>query len=102
MTLNEGHGQYNEHVMHSHVCGSRHAKFDGDDFNSFRGIACEGQTDTHRDRHTHTDKHTHTHTGSSIVNKVALGLSKQQKEESTDSSSRTFHHQSQTDRQIDA
>ena len=28
--------------MHSHVCGSQRAKFDDDDVNSFRGIACEG------------------------------------------------------------
>ena len=25
MTLNEGHGQYHHHVMHSHVCGSHSA-----------------------------------------------------------------------------
>ena len=30
--------------MHSHVCGSHCAKFDDDDFNSFQGIACEGQS----------------------------------------------------------
>ena len=33
--------------------GSHHAKFDDDDFNSFRRITCEGHTDTQR--HTHTD-----------------------------------------------
>ena len=32
--------------MHSHVLGSHRAKFEDDDFNSFRGIACEGQIDT--------------------------------------------------------
>ena len=32
--------------MHSHVWGSYHAKFDDDDFNSFRRIACEGHTHT--------------------------------------------------------
>ena len=45
--LNEGQGQYNEHVMHPHAWGSHHAKFDDDDLNSFGGIACEG--------HRHTD-----------------------------------------------
>ena len=35
--------------MHSHFRGSHREKFDNDDFNSFRGIACEGQTDTHTD-----------------------------------------------------
>ena len=38
--------------MYSHVWGNHPAKFDGDDFNGFRGIACR--------EHTHT--HTHTHT----------------------------------------
>ena len=33
--------------MHSHVSGSQRAKFYDDDFNSFRGIACEGHTRTH-------------------------------------------------------
>ena len=47
VNLNEGQGQYNEHVMHYH------AKFDGDDFHSFRGIVCEGHTQE-------TDTHTHT------------------------------------------
>ena len=36
--------------MHSHVRGSHRAKFDDDDFNSFRGIACEGRADRHTDR----------------------------------------------------
>ena len=40
--------------MHSHVGGSHRAKFD-DDSNSFRGIACEGQTHTHTDTHTDWD-----------------------------------------------
>ena len=39
-------GQYNSHMMHSHVWGSHHAKFDDDDFNSFQGITCEGHTHT--------------------------------------------------------
>ena len=30
--------------MHSYVRGSPRAKFDVGDFNSFRGIACEGHT----------------------------------------------------------
>ena len=38
--------------MHYYVSGSHRAKFDDDDFNSFRGIACERQTHTHT--HTHT------------------------------------------------
>ena len=46
VTLNESQGQYNEHVMHSHVWGIHHAKFDDDDFNSFWGTACEGHTHT--------------------------------------------------------
>ena len=36
--------------MHYHVWGGHHAKFDDDDFNTFRGIACEGQT--HRKKQT--------------------------------------------------
>ena len=32
--------------MHSHVWGSHRAKFDDDNSNSFRGIACEGQVHT--------------------------------------------------------
>ena len=35
--------------MHSHVWGSHSAKFDDDDFNSFRRIACDAQTNTHTD-----------------------------------------------------
>ena len=54
MTLNEGQGQYSWHVMHSHVWGSHCDKLDGNDFNSFRGIGCEGQTHTNRQPHTHT------------------------------------------------
>ena len=38
----------NTHVMLYHV-GSHRAKFDDADFNSFRGIAYEGQTDRHID-----------------------------------------------------
>ena len=45
--LNEGQGQYNEHMMHSRVWGSHCANIDDDDFNSFREIACEGQTHRH-------------------------------------------------------
>ena len=37
--------------MHSHIWGRHRAKFDDDDFNSFRGIACEGHKHTHRHRH---------------------------------------------------
>ena len=40
VTLIEGQGQYNEHMMHVHVWGSHRAKFN-DDFNSFQEIACE-------------------------------------------------------------
>ena len=43
-TWKEGQGQYNENVMDYHAGGSHHAKFDDDDFNSFRGITSEGQT----------------------------------------------------------
>ena len=58
VTLNEGQGQYNWHVMHAHVQGSHLAKFDDVDLNSFQGIACEGHT--HRHIHTaHTHRHTH-------------------------------------------
>ena len=32
--------------MPDHVYGSYRAKFDDDDFNRFRGIACEGHTYT--------------------------------------------------------
>ena len=35
VALKEGHGQYNEHVMHSHVWDSHRVKFDDNDFNSF-------------------------------------------------------------------
>ena len=38
--------------MHSHLRGSYRAKCDDDDFNSFRGIACEGHTDRQSDRQT--------------------------------------------------
>ena len=31
LTLHEGQGQYNEHVMHSHVWGSHSANVDDDD-----------------------------------------------------------------------
>ena len=31
-------------------------RFDNDDVNSFRGIACEGQTDTHTHTQTHTQR----------------------------------------------
>ena len=55
VTLNEDQGQYNEHMMHYHVSGSHHAKFDDDDFNRFRGIAREGQTHMHTDTHINTD-----------------------------------------------
>ena len=36
--------------MHSPIRGSHCAKFDDEDFNNFRGIACGGQT-THRQTH---------------------------------------------------
>ena len=51
MTLNKGQGQYNSHVMRYHVRGRPRAKLDDDDFNSFWGIACEGNThkQTHMD-----------------------------------------------------
>ena len=48
MALNDGQGQYNEHLMPYNVWGSYCAKFDDDDFNSFWRIACEG--------HRHTDR----------------------------------------------
>ena len=39
-------------MMHAHIRGSNRAKFDDDDdFNSFRGIACEGHT--HRQTYSH-------------------------------------------------
>ena len=57
VTLNEGQGQYNEHVTHSHLWGIHHVKFDKD-FDGFQGIACKGDTHTH----------THTHTGLDYVN----------------------------------
>ena len=47
VTFDDGQGQYNYHVMHSHVWGNLCAKFDDDDINSFRGIACEGHTQAH-------------------------------------------------------
>ena len=46
MTLDEGQGQYNYHLMHSHVWGSHRAKFDDDCFNRVGGIASEGHTET--------------------------------------------------------
>ena len=54
VTLNEGQGQHNEHVMHYHAWGSYYAKFDDDNFNSFWGIICEGATHRQTDRHTQT------------------------------------------------
>ena len=45
--------------MHSHVGGCHCTKFDDVDFNSFRGIPCEEQTNTHT--------HTHTQSGSSTL-----------------------------------
>ena len=62
VTLNEGQVQYNWHVMHSHVWGSHRAEFDDDDFNSFRGIACDGHAHTHTHTHTHMHTHMHAHT----------------------------------------
>ena len=55
MPLNDGQGQYNEHVMYSHVWGNHRAKVDDDDLNDdFRGIRLRG-TDTHtEDTHTQT------------------------------------------------
>ena len=41
--------------MHPYVRGSHRAKIDDDDFNFFRGIACEGYTHTHT--HTHGLSH---------------------------------------------
>ena len=35
--------------MHSHDWGSHRVNFDDDDFNSFRGITCDGQTHTQAD-----------------------------------------------------
>ena len=37
VTLNEGQGQYDYRVVHSHVWGSHRARFDDDDSNSFAG-----------------------------------------------------------------
>ena len=60
VTLNEGQGQYNQHVMHSGVWGRHHAKLDDDDFNSFWVIACQGHTHTDPPpTHTHTPTHRH-------------------------------------------
>ena len=47
-------------VMHSHVRGSHRAKFEEDDFNSFRGMASEGHIQTDRQTDTYTQTHTHT------------------------------------------
>ena len=55
VTLNEGQGRYNQHVMHYHVWRSHCPKFDDDDFNNFGGIACEGQTHRQTQTHTHRD-----------------------------------------------
>ena len=41
-------------MLHFPVCGSHHAKFDDDDFHSFRGVACEGQTHRYTETHTET------------------------------------------------
>ena len=41
--------------MHSHVRGSHRANIDDNNFNSFRGIPCEGQTPTDRQTDRHTD-----------------------------------------------
>ena len=54
VTVNEGQGQYNSHVMHAHIWGSNLVKFDVDVFNSFWGIACDGRTHTHTHTHTRT------------------------------------------------
>ena len=64
VTLNWGQCEYNSHVMHSHIRGNHRAKLDDDDFNSFRGIACEGHAHTHARTHvcTHTVTYTHSKT----------------------------------------
>ena len=67
VTLNEGQGHYNEHMMHSHVWGSYHAKFDDDDYNIFQAITCKGQS------------HTHTNTLTSMLTFAVLRLRKQTK-----------------------
>ena len=46
-------------MTHPHVRGSHRAKLDDDDLKSFRGSACEGNTDRQTDGR--TDKHTRTH-----------------------------------------
>ena len=51
VTLNEGQGQHNEHMMHSHAWGSRCAKLDDD---NFQWIVSEESPA--RDRHTHTER----------------------------------------------
>ena len=52
LKLNEGHNQYNSPYR------SHRTKGDDDDFNSVRGINCEGHTHAR----THVRTHTHTHT----------------------------------------
>ena len=71
MTLNKGQCQYNQHVMHYSVWCSNRAKFDGDDFNCFRGNDCEEKT--HRQTHRHT--HTHRQTDKSLVYVLAFSKS---------------------------
>ena len=60
--------------MHSHPRGSHRAKFDDDDINSFRLIACEGHAHTRLiacEGHTHPHTHAHppppTHKGFCLV-----------------------------------
>ena len=69
MTLSEGQGQLNEHVMHSQIWGSYCAKFDDDDFNN----RLQGP---HRQIDGHTD--THTDTVSVYVNFFKVRLGKQE------------------------
>ena len=57
------------------------AKFDDDDFNNFRGIACDGQTRTH----IHADRQTHTETNVVYINifKVAYDFGNNNKSPNT-------------------